>query len=46
LKSASNADLLKKGIPEEVRTEIKTNKYSKGNNLVSLSDSKLLQQNN
>ncbi|MGH2566254.1 MAG: hypothetical protein ACRDE5_17170, partial [Ginsengibacter sp.] len=33
-----NEDLLQKGIGEQVKAEIKTNSYNKGNNTVSLSD--------
>ncbi|MBI2729550.1 MAG: cbb3-type cytochrome c oxidase subunit I [Sphingobacteriales bacterium] len=38
LKTDVNADLLKKGVAEQVKTEIKTNRYSTNNNRVILSD--------
>lgn len=38
LASGDNNDLLKKGVAEQVKTEIKSNRYNKGNNKVTLSD--------
>lgn len=38
LKSNDNTDLLKKGVAEQVKAEIKTNRYDNNNNTVMLSD--------
>ncbi len=38
LASGDNNDLLKKGVAEQVKTEIKSNRYNKGNNKVTLSN--------
>ena len=38
LASDGNGELLKKGVPEQVKTEIKTNRYSRENNSVALTD--------
>ncbi len=38
LKASANTDLLKKGITEQVRSEIKKNKFNKDNNSLLLSD--------
>ncbi|MBI3720684.1 MAG: cbb3-type cytochrome c oxidase subunit I [Sphingobacteriales bacterium] len=38
LKTEANNDLLKKGITEQVRAEIKTNRYNNTNNTVTLTD--------
>lgn len=41
LKDAANDELLKKGIGEQVKTEIKTNRYHKNGNDVTLSDAQV-----
>lgn len=41
LKADANADILKKGIAEQVKAEIKNNRYSNNNNSVLLSDAQV-----
>ena len=41
LKADANRDLLKKGIANQVKEEIKSNHYNKGNNRVALSDAQV-----
>lgn len=41
LKAGANSNLLKKGVAEQVKAEIKSNHYSKDNNSVTLSDAQV-----
>ncbi len=43
--SGPNLELVKKGIAEQVKTEIKTNRYSKENNSVTLTDAQVFAAN-
>lgn len=45
LQPAANSELLRKGIAEQVKTEIKVNRYSKNNNRVALTDAQFFAVN-